>query len=50
MSHLHRRQKMGLFARMGGAFDRGAFILEMFGDDLDPDAITAMLGCTPSKS
>lgn len=42
--------KTGLFARMGGSFNRAFFLLEMFGDDLDPQAVTEILGIVPTKS
>lgn len=50
MSHVYKRQKVGLFATIGGVFDRGAFVLEILGDELDPDAVTRILGCVPTTS
>jgi len=35
---------------MGGSFSRAFFSLEMFGDDLDPQAISETLGIAPTKS
>jgi len=45
-----KNHKTGLFARMGGSFNRAFFILEIFGDDLDPDAISRELGVAPTKA
>jgi len=48
--HDLKNHKTGQFARMGGSFNRAFFLLEMFGDDLDPQAISDTLGITPTKS
>ncbi len=48
--HQLKNHKTGLFARMGGCFNRAFFLLEIFGDDLDPDAITKELGTSPTKA
>lgn len=48
--HRLRNHKLGLFARMGGPFDRCFFILEMYGDDLDPDEVTRQIGAPPTRS
>jgi hypothetical protein len=49
MSHVAKRQKLGLFARMGGPFVRCFFILEIYGDELDPDEVSSTLGVQPTK-
>lgn len=49
MSHLAKRQKLGLFARMGGPFIRSFFILEIYGDELNPDEVSSTLGVQPTK-
>ena len=45
-----KNHKHGLFARMGGAFNRCFFILEMYGDDLEPDYISSVLAQKPTKA
>jgi hypothetical protein len=34
---------------MGGCFNRAFFLLELFGDDLDPDHVTRTLGIEPTR-
>lgn len=41
---------LGLFARMGGSFDRVFFMLAIFGEALDPEEITNLLNLKSSKS
>lgn len=48
--HRLKDHKTGLFARMGGSFSRAFFLLEIYRDDLDPQAITDVLGISPTKS
>jgi hypothetical protein len=48
--HRLKNHKLGLFARMGGPFNRCFFILEIFADELDPDVITSLLNIKPTKS
>jgi hypothetical protein len=48
--HRLKNHKLGLFARMGGSFNRCFFILEMWGDELDPERISALLGRSPTKA
>ena len=49
MSHVFKRQKLGLFARMGGPFNRSFFIAEIYGDELNPDEVSSILGVSPTK-
>jgi hypothetical protein len=46
MATLHN---LGLFARMGGPFDRVFFILSIEGDSLVPSEITSLLAINPTK-
>lgn len=48
--HRLKNHKTGLFACIGGCFDRAFFLLEMWGDDLDPQTVSEALGITPTKS
>lgn len=48
--HNLKNHKTGLFARMGGSFNRVFFILQIFGDELDPAFVTSTLGIAPTKS
>lgn len=40
----------GEVVRLGGAIDRVKVSLRFSGDDLDPDAVSTLLGCPPTKS
>ncbi len=48
--HRLKNHMTGLFACFGGSFNRAFFKLELFGDDLDPQVISEILGITPSQS
>lgn len=48
--HDLKNHKTGLFARMGGSFNRAFFLLELFGDDLDPESVSKAMGIAPTKS
>ena len=50
MDHLKKKHNTGLFARMGGPFNRHFFLLEVFGDSLVPAEITRLLGRAPDES
>ena len=50
MDHLKKRHNSGLFATMGGPFDRHFFLLEIFGDLLVTAEITCALGRPPDES
>lgn len=41
---------LGLFARMGGSFDRVFFMLTILGETLDPVEVTNLLNLNPTKS
>lgn len=45
-----KSHNLGLFAQMGGPFDRVFFILSITGDSLEPDEITKLLQMNPTKS
>ncbi len=40
----------GELGHMGGDVDRVLVTLRVFGDDLDPDDVTRVLGCPPTKA
>lgn len=45
-----KHHKVALFACIGGSFNRCLFILEMWGDDLDPDRVSSLLHRTPTTA
>jgi hypothetical protein len=50
LDHSRKNHNLELFARMGGPFERMFFELDIYGDDLDPEAITNLLGVEPDQS
>lgn len=50
MDHARKNHNLSLFARMGGPFDRLYFELFISGEDLEPQAVSKVLGVEPSKS
>lgn len=48
--HQLKSHKTGLFARMGGSFNRAFFLLELYSDELDPQEVTDVLGISPTRS
>ena len=50
MDHSRKNHNLELFARMGGPFNRMFFELNIYGDDLDPQAVTDLLGVSPNLS
>lgn len=49
MDHARKSHNLGLFARMGGPFQRMFFLLEIFGDELDPEVVSSLLGSAATK-
>jgi hypothetical protein len=51
---LRYRARMGeppeIIATVGGPIDETHVTLAVYGDDLDPDAVTALLGCSPTRA
>jgi Domain of unknown function (DUF4279) len=45
-----KNHNLSLFARMGGCFDKCYFILEIYGDNLDPEHVSSVLGRLPTKA
>jgi hypothetical protein len=39
-----------IIATVGGPIDETHVTLAVYGDDLDPDAITALFGCSPTRA
>lgn len=50
MDHYRKNHNSRLFARMGGPFQRMFVLLEIFGDDLDPQEISRVLQVSPDQS
>jgi hypothetical protein len=48
--HTVKNHKTGLFARMGGSFNRAFFTLAFYGDELEPSLVTKVLGASPTTS
>jgi len=46
----YRNRQPSVLVEVGGAVDESHVSLAIYGDDLDPDALSAMLGCVPSHS
>ena len=43
------KQRRHVLAEVGGMVDETRASLLIYGDDLDPDAVSALLGCAPSR-